>query len=398
MSVTYDDEQTLEFAKKLILSFSNEEDAPIIELMFSGSNRDVWITAFTHRYKDPEHNFERLESLGDAVLKTYFKKFIFQYYPQYDESDFTNLQNVYMATDEQRKIANILGLTEFMRLAKFSGNPDPEKIQMLKDQAGADILESFFGAISDTADSIGAEEDGEMPGRKINGIGELICTNFIYKIFSGDNSIIKIRDIDRYGNINTIVIQMMEKLGVGYNNAGVSGAKGKTVFSESYMKGKGGKRTLVLSLNNEQLARLNEKVKEINPDAEEFESLEGAGRDGDKKTAATQAYQNIYEMLGGQGITRETVSNHINSKRFEEVRNIREIKRLKLDYLTVEEDNKTKITTSEGVEGVYQLLGHKIGKPAKILYTTLMPVNEIEKSTILKKMVELYVAEITPPK
>lgn len=398
MSVAYNDEQTITFAKELVLSYSNAEDAPIVEMMFQGSNRDVWITAFTHKYKDPEHNFERLESLGDAVLKTYFRKFIYQHYPQYDESDITNLQAVYMATDEQRNIANILELTKFMRLGKFVGNPDPGKILMLQEQAGADILESFFGAISDTADSIGAEVDGDgNTGRIINGIGEIICTNFIYKIFSGDHPIITIKDEDRFGNINTIVIQMMEKLGIPYIEGGVSGKKGKTIFHETQ-----GKKGIILSLDEDQLRVLNQKISKITGDDDPFDKFEGRGAGVDKRTSLTNAYQHIYNQLFNKGISRESVSLFTNRERSAKMVGERVFKKLKLDFLTVEEDSKTKITTFQGkeriTEGVYQLVGHREKKPPIILCTALLPTNTMNKDNSLKTMVDLYVEEITPRK
>ena len=87
-------------------------------------NADLLRTACTHRsylnenrVKGLEHN-ERLEFLGDAVLELVVTSFLFRKYPHKAEGELTAFRSAIVNTMSLIKVAEKLGLDEFILLSK----------------------------------------------------------------------------------------------------------------------------------------------------------------------------------------------------------------------------------------------------------------------------------------
>ena len=114
-------------------------DSETVNTVLSQENmQQYWIPAFTHRSYDPtpNRNYEKLEYWGDSALKLSFRNYLALNYPDFNESELSNLSNHYMSTEEQASLADSLGLPKHLR----SYVPVTRGIQ-------EDLLESFYGAL-----------------------------------------------------------------------------------------------------------------------------------------------------------------------------------------------------------------------------------------------------------
>ncbi len=111
-------------------------------------DKDLFLTAFTHRSYLNEHSTyelpsnERLEFLGDAVLQLLSSEHLFKNYPN-PEGDLTNFRAAIVCTESLALEAGRLGYGEFLLLSKgeeASGGRDREYIL-------ANTFESVLGAI-----------------------------------------------------------------------------------------------------------------------------------------------------------------------------------------------------------------------------------------------------------
>src|SRR5690606_8950252 len=114
-------------------------DSNTVNTLLSKENmQQYWIPAFTHRSYDPtpDRNYEKLEYWGDSALKLSFRNYLALNYPQFNESELSNLSNHYMSTEEQASLSDQLGLPKYLRsyVAVTRGIQE-------------DLLESFYGAL-----------------------------------------------------------------------------------------------------------------------------------------------------------------------------------------------------------------------------------------------------------
>jgi len=114
-------------------------DSNTVNTVLSKENmQQYWIPAFTHRSYDPtpDRNYEKLEYWGDSALKLSFRNYLALNYPQFNESELSNLSNHYMSTEEQASLSDQLGLPKYLRsyVAVTRGIQE-------------DLLESFYGAL-----------------------------------------------------------------------------------------------------------------------------------------------------------------------------------------------------------------------------------------------------------
>ncbi len=106
-------------------------------------------TAITHRsylnenrVAGMEHN-ERLEFLGDAVLELVVTSYLFRKYPQKQEGDLTAFRSAIVNTMSLIKVAEALGLNEFMLLSKGEAKDTGRARSVIL----ANAIEALIGAI-----------------------------------------------------------------------------------------------------------------------------------------------------------------------------------------------------------------------------------------------------------
>ena len=99
-------------------------------------------------------NYERLEFLGDSVLRLSLSNYLFDKYPDYQEGKLTKIRS-YLVSDEcLAKIASSIGLGEYLIIGKHEvkdGGKEKESIL-------ACAMEALFGAIYKSLDFEAAKE------------------------------------------------------------------------------------------------------------------------------------------------------------------------------------------------------------------------------------------------
>lgn len=146
----------------------------------------IWSLAFTHESYSTSENFERLEYLGDAILKAMFPKYLMKRFPHYNQDEYTKLNIAYMSKTFQAQLGTQLG---FGGLVRFLGVPDATH-NIIKD-----VFESFFGALDTVSDMI------------VPGLGFSNCYNMVMYLFST----IEIDEKKRFGDKKTQVIQIFKR-------------------------------------------------------------------------------------------------------------------------------------------------------------------------------------------
>ena len=111
-------------------------------LRFRFHNAELFQQALTHR-SATQHNNERLEFLGDAVLEFVISDAIFRARPDVSEGDLTKIRASLVKEDALAKIAIELGLGEHLIL----GSGERKTGGHRRESILADTLEAIFGAV-----------------------------------------------------------------------------------------------------------------------------------------------------------------------------------------------------------------------------------------------------------
>jgi ribonuclease-3 len=110
---------------------------------------NILIKAFTHRSflnenrnSGLEHN-ERLEFLGDAVLELVVTDFLYKKYPKKPEGDMTALRSALVNAVTLSRVAEEMGLNEFLLLSKGEAKDEGRARQYIL----ANVIEALIGAV-----------------------------------------------------------------------------------------------------------------------------------------------------------------------------------------------------------------------------------------------------------
>jgi dsRNA-specific ribonuclease len=239
----------------------------------------IWETALTHDTYDSQNNYERLEYLGDAVLKFVFPLYLSRAYPQFTNHNLTLLNNAYMSRDHQVAFSKKLGLVELVRTAVPGFFPYP---------AQGDIFESMFGALNEVGDKI-------TPAT-----GSIYCYNLIINLYQESEITVD----HGMGANKTQVTQSFSRFGLDVPEETVSVSK----------KGNTSTTTITVSLTRQQMAWLKKhKFKISNP-------IIGKGSGPTIIVASLNAYIAAGQTLMRLGYTHEFVSTLRRTKELESLR------------------------------------------------------------------------------
>ena len=107
---------------------------------------DLLKTALTHSsltFENDEENYERLEFLGDSVLKLLISEYLYQEYPEYPEGRMTKIRAILVSDNTLAKIGTQIGLPEKIRLSKSEEKDHGRD----KESVVACSLEAVLGAV-----------------------------------------------------------------------------------------------------------------------------------------------------------------------------------------------------------------------------------------------------------
>ena len=100
-------------------------------------------TAYANENKLKNHDYERLEFLGDAVLQYHVSRYLFDLYPTMPEGRLTKLRSKLVREESLARFARELDLGAYIYLGAGEINNGGRD----RDSVLADIFEAFMGAI-----------------------------------------------------------------------------------------------------------------------------------------------------------------------------------------------------------------------------------------------------------
>jgi ribonuclease III len=120
-----------------------------LKLEVAEESIDLYVQALTHSSYTYENklsslnNYERLEFLGDAVLKIIISQYLFERFPQYREGELTKIRAVIVSDNVLSTLAREINLGEYMILGPSEARSGGKnKVSNL-----ACAFESFLGAL-----------------------------------------------------------------------------------------------------------------------------------------------------------------------------------------------------------------------------------------------------------
>lgn len=111
-------------------------------------NSDVFSKALTHPSYTKEkelcylENYERLEFLGDAVLKLCVSDILYKRYPEYSEGDLSKIRSIVVSDNTLCQISQSIGLSKLIILGKHEDKQGFRKLESIC----ACVFEATLGA------------------------------------------------------------------------------------------------------------------------------------------------------------------------------------------------------------------------------------------------------------
>lgn len=249
-------------------------DDDICKQLVNVSSMKKWMQAFTHETYNPKYNYETMETLGDSILGTAFKKFLYRTYPGMSPNDITNYTHHYLA---KTYMGSVLGRSLKIHTWALVGKGTNVNISVVED-----ITEAVFGTLDDLCDTIK------------DGLGSLIA----YKLVSLHFSSVTLDPEVAKGPKRTILDQYSSRLGL----------PPKGIFPRSRKTGEPGNRAyLVEFIYSDEMGRY---FKEHNINAPE---VLGAGYGANNRIATGRAVTNAIAKLNELGFTNEFVTEQANN-------------------------------------------------------------------------------------
>lgn len=121
----------------------------IKELGFENFSIELIKQAFTHSSYSKEHNlayaecYERLEFLGDAVLKMATTEYLYNKYPDKKEGELTKIRAVIVSDGILHKIAKKIGIEKYIKVGTAESKAQVYKLESVQ----ACVMEALFGSL-----------------------------------------------------------------------------------------------------------------------------------------------------------------------------------------------------------------------------------------------------------
>lgn len=121
----------------------------IKSLGFCDFSQELVDIAFTHSSYAKEHElsydkcYEKLEFLGDAVLKMAATDYLYNKFPEKNEGELTKIRGVIVSDEILHKIAQRLDIERFIKVSKAEKKCEGQKLESIQ----ACVMEALFGAL-----------------------------------------------------------------------------------------------------------------------------------------------------------------------------------------------------------------------------------------------------------
>ena len=161
------------------------------KIEYKFKKKSLLLEAITHRSYANENgktDNERLEFLGDSVIGLMVAKYLFTFFPDYDEGDLSKLKNQIVSSKSFYKIAKKLNLGDFILLGKGELKSGGRK----KESNLAGLFEAIVGAIYLDSGSMATE----------NFLNKFLLNQNFSKVIDEDyKSILQIISQKKFGSI-----------------------------------------------------------------------------------------------------------------------------------------------------------------------------------------------------
>lgn len=174
-------------------------------------NPDLFRRALTHpsytklNEMDFTENYERLEFLGDAVLKLVTSEILFEKYPNYAEGDMSKIRSIVVSDNILSKIAHKIGLCHCIIVAKHEEKLGLANIESVCACAFEAVLGAFY-------------LDGKLEELKI--FLKNVLTPYIEEVdsnFEKYNAKAKLQEYTQYLNKQIPVYKLISETGPAHN-------------------------------------------------------------------------------------------------------------------------------------------------------------------------------------
>lgn len=121
----------------------------IKELGFGKFSEELVKTAFTHSSFTKEYNleydkcYERLEFLGDAVLKMVVTDYLYEKYPDAHEGELTKIRSIAVSDEILYKVAQKINIEPYIIVSEAEEKCGGKKLESIQ----ACVMEAMFGAL-----------------------------------------------------------------------------------------------------------------------------------------------------------------------------------------------------------------------------------------------------------
>lgn len=105
----------------------------------------LYQTAFTHKSYNhlPANNYERLELLGDSILRLCLTEILFKKYPDYNEGELSKLLSIYLQEDLLADISSALRLEDYL----ICGENEIQNNISTNSSLRSDLVEALVAAL-----------------------------------------------------------------------------------------------------------------------------------------------------------------------------------------------------------------------------------------------------------
>ena len=242
------------------------------KLFFNDTNMVIWANAFTHETYSPSNNYEDLEYIGDAILKSVFPCYLRALFPKLNKANYTEINVAYMSKMQQANLSRKMGLRKYIRVAnEIAANLKLE----------SDVFESFFGALFETSNNVES------------GYGYTFCHNMIIYLFKD----IAINQEIHKGAHKSRVLQIFSRFKLEKLTEKVSEIKADFLNNKDFKRKSN--IQLQICLNHTHKDFLLSKGIKLDTD------IIGLGIASTKESASVIAYENALKFLQKLGITTE---------------------------------------------------------------------------------------------
>jgi ribonuclease-3 len=165
-----------------------------------------------------DKTYERLEFLGDSILRLVISDYLFIRYEEMQEGSLTKLRSRIENGSSLAEMTRKIGLNKYVLLSR---NYEVIKARDKNEKVQCDIFEAFIGALYLDASEIAFKDIGKYPDliQRLRSSGYQICYDFVTKLIEDEIDLTKLLENDT--NYKDKILQYYHEQGWGDPTYGI---------------------------------------------------------------------------------------------------------------------------------------------------------------------------------